>query len=519
MAVTDRLAGPPWMIMCAYMLALVALGCGRGDDRAYSRESTVIVATSEGAEDLNPDFDHTARFLVFLPLVTYDENGELAGRLVERWEHSSDYRTWTFHLRQDVRWHDGVPVTAHDIKFTLELLTHPDVLELDPGEYESMTVLDDSTITIRYTLPTDALDGFTVYYPRHLLEGLDTKEAYAWEFWTHPVGNGPYRFVRYLPETMMEFEANPDFYKGKPKIERVVLKFTGDAGPGLTELLSGNVDVVMYANPAQIPMLAADPRFRFYHGINEGVARAIYWQHDHPLFRDARVRRALTLAINRRELLKVLNLPEDLPLVDGVYTRRQLRRGELPDPLPYDPSQARTLLDAAGWRDVDGDGVREREGKAARFTALVSTMPQFVEIGVYVQDQLRRVGVRMDVQYGDNGMILEKTRTGNFDAAFTFFVPGESNWFQRYFSEDFPLGYRNAEVLNLIDRAKTTGDPDAEDHIYRRLSEIFREDVPITLLFPRVEYTFVHRRIRGLSSPWRGNPVAHMEYLWLEDEN
>ena len=146
-------------------------------------------------------------------------------------------------------------------------------------------------------------------------------------------------------------------------------------------------------------------------------------------------------------------------------------------------------------------------------------MPQFVEIGVYVQDQLRRVGVRMDVQYGDNLMILEKTRTGNFDAAFTFFVPGESNWFQRYFSEDFPLGYRNAEVLNLIDRAKTTGDPDAEDHIYRRLSEIFREDVPVTLLFPRIEYTFVHRRIRGLSSPWRAEPVAHMEYLWLEDEN
>ena len=74
-------------------------------------------------------------------------------------------------------------------------------------------------------------------------------------------------------------------------------------------------------------------------------------------------------------------------------------------------------------------------------------------------------------------------------------------------------------MLNLIDRAKTTGDPDAEDHIYRRLSEIFREDVPVTLLFPRVEYTFVHRRIRGLSSPWRGNAAWFMEYLWLEEDD
>ncbi len=73
-------------------------------------------------------------------------------------------------------------------------------------------------------------------------------------------------------------------------------------------------------------------------------------------------------------------------------------------------------------------------------------------------------------------------------------------------------------MLNLIDRAKVTGDPDLRDYIYRELTEIFREDVPITLLFPRVEYTFVHRRIQGLSSPWRANPASYMEYLWLEED-
>ena len=493
-------------------IALGGIHCGEGKDRVYSRGSTVIVA-SEGAGDELPVFAHG--HLVFLPLVAYEENGELEGRLLRGWEHSPDYREWTFHLRTDIRWHDGVPVTAHDVKFSMELMMHPDVLEASPGYFGSIAVLDDSTITFRYTLPTNALDDYTVYYPRHLLEGLDPKEAYKWEFWKQPVGNGPYRFVRYLPQTMMEFEANPNYYRGKPSIQRVVLKFTGAAG--LTELLSGNVDVVMYANPAQIPTLAADPRFRVYYWINEGVIRAIYWQHNHPLFRDARVRRALTLAINRRELLGVLNLPEDTPIVDGPYTLRQLRLRQLPDPLPYDPDRARALLDAAGWRDRNGDGVREQEGTEARFTALVSTLPQFAQIAVYVQDQLRRVGVRMEVQYGGNVMILSKTRRGEFEAAFTFFVR-ELDWFQPYFSNDFPLGYRNAEVLNLIDRAKVTGAPDVRDHIYRELTEIFREDVPVTLLFPRIQHSFVHRRIRGLSSPWRAHPLFFMEDLWMEEE-
>ncbi len=203
---------------------------------------------------------------MFLPLVTRDQSGQVQPRLAQRWQHSNDYREWTFHLRQDVRWHDGIPVTAHDIKFTLELFAHPDVLY--DGIWrgiKSITVPDDWTLRITYTRPTDALYTWTVYYPRHLLKDLEPKEFYDWEFWTHPVGNGPYRYVRHVPKTMIELEANPDFYKGKAKIDRVVLKFGG--GTALTELLSGNVDAITSVNRANISKLAGDPRFRVYdHG-------------------------------------------------------------------------------------------------------------------------------------------------------------------------------------------------------------------------------------------------------------
>jgi peptide/nickel transport system substrate-binding protein len=316
---------------------------------------------------------------------------------------------------------------------------------------------------------------------------------------------------------MMEFEANPNYFRGKPGIERVVLKFVGEKA-GVTELLSGNVDVISYTNPTRIPKLANDPRFRVYYWLYVGVAQAIYWQNDHPLFQDPRVRRALTLAINRRELLQLLSLPEDLPLFDGIYTPRLFRRGELAEPLPHDPARARALLDAAGWRDENGDGVREREGKEARPTAIVADLPGFQEMAIYVQNQLRQVGVRMGIRVLENTIVNERVRDGEFEVAFAPFRH-EPRWLNNRFGKDSPIGYTNAEVAALIGRAMVTTEPDEMDRIYRELMEIFRRDVPVTFLHPVIRTFIAHRRLRGLSTPFRADPLRFMEHLWLEEED
>ncbi len=127
--------------MCAGSLAVAAIGCRRAGDPAYARGSTLVMAISD-VNDIKPDVTDLD-FLVFLSLAKVDERGELEPGLAQRWEHSPDYREWTYRLRTDVRWHDGVPVTAHDVKFTLDLLSHPDVHEYI---FESVTVLDDFTV-------------------------------------------------------------------------------------------------------------------------------------------------------------------------------------------------------------------------------------------------------------------------------------------------------------------------------------------------------------------------------------
>ena len=488
--------------LCAGSLALSAVGCAPGMDRASARGNKVIVPYTPSMEG---PFGLGAPSLLFISLVRFTERGDLEGHLARSWEHSADFRSWTYHLRTDVRWHDGAPVSAHDVKFTLDLLSRPESAQFLP--FESIDVLDDWTVAVR--------SGHGLHYqtqacwPKHLLERLDPRSLYRWDFWTHAVGNGPYRFMRYVPETMVELEANPDYYRGKPKIDRVVLKFSEQAG--LTELLSGNVDV-MSGNVARFRSENLDPRLRLYYWYEDTSARGIYWQNQHPLFRDPRVRRALTLAINRRELLPVINVPGDVTLVDGPYTLRQLRRGQLPAPLPYDPEQARALLDAAGWHDRDGDGVRERDGQGFRFTAIVF-QPPYPTIAQYVQDQFHRVGVHMDLQPLDDSVVTERLKRGAFEAAFA------TLWGSRWLlDKPSSIGYENPAFFALFQRAKDTADPDEEDRTYRELANIVRADAPVTFLCPKVDLDVVHRRVRGLSSPWRANPVEFMEYLWLEPD-
>ena len=493
-------------IESASLLALLTLpiagGCRNARDPALERGATVVMAVPD-ASVLKPDA-WDLDFLTFLPLANWNEHGELEGRLARSWEHSPDWKELTYHLRTDVSWDDGKPVTARDVKFTLDLLALPAI-----AEYSGLTatIIDDSTVRIRAPKP-DYLNDI-VYYPEHLLASLDPRKFWEWEFWTHPVGNGPFRFVRYLPERLIEFEANPGYYKAKPRIQRVILKFVGEAG--LTELLSGNVDMAK-ATSDQIPRMTRDPRFRIYTGPSAS-AFPIYWKADNPLFRDPSVRRALTLAIDRRELLRFMNLSQDAPITDGVLTDRQFRRHEWPMPLPFDTAQARALLQAAGWSDRDGDGILDKDRRPFRFTASVGSRRGLEKMAVYVQAQLQRVGVQMDIRLFDESVMWDKLRGGDFEA---WMFIHQSGALRRDFGRGNPLGYANVQAFELIDRLEQTADPDEEDRIHRKISKIFQTDPPMVRLIPYSFTYFVHRRIRGLNTPFHASPDTYMDDLWVD---
>ena len=492
--------------------ASTLVACSGGRER---RDRSTVTVLDRGAYDgaFDPVDAMPGKFLVFLPLAVWNSRGELEGRLAESWDHSSDFRTWTIRLRDGIRWHDGAPVTAHDMKFTLDLLQHPDTLMFAPGGY-AVNVLDDRTYTITYQRmdPDDdgAVNDWTVCWPKHLLEKLDPKQFNSWDFWWHPVGCGPYRHVRTVPKTMMAFEANPDYDRGKPKIEKVVVKLGGTSA--IPELRSGNVDAVTSVSRAEVLNIGRDGRFRAHQQILAWSFYALYWNTRHPWFREAEVRRALTCAINRRELIQLLKLPEDAYPISFVGGGRQFRRGDFAEPHPHDRGLASQLLDQAGW-ERRGKGWRERHGLPFRFRALVAGTATDLAPAVYVQDQLRRIGVRMDIRViSDINLVKSRIRNGEFEAALTNTGPWNPEILRG-------TGYDSRTFFDMLERTRTTFDPVEKQRLQSELARVVQEDVPLTLLFPYVGTSIASTRLRGLdNSLYREDPTWCMDQLWLEEE-
>lgn len=494
------------VIFCLAFAVMGSQYCKRVSDRSAANKSQITILCSERSEqnvfrDGGPNM-----WLVFLPLAFMDEEGQAQPGLLESWEHSGDYTEWTFHLRQDVKWNDGVRVTAKDVKFSLELFTSPE-LWYEQKVFDEITIIDDFTCRLSSSHPFDAL----LYHwygicPQHLLGDLKTADFFYWEFWKQPVGDGLYRYVRHVPQTMVELEYNPDFIGEKPNIEHIILKFGENR---LTELLSGNVDAVTEIPSLEVIKMGRDSRFNTYYEFNVTIAYTIIWNHKSPLFRDPVIRHALTLAVNRNELIQVLNLPYNTPLFDTIITNGQFSQAEVPPPLPYEPEKAKKLLEAEGWVDAKNhDGVREKNGREFRFSLFVSE--DLLTTAVFIQDQLRRVGVHMEIVPQELRLSVAKIKEGKFDAVMRGFQQFDPYW-------NFG-GYDNPKLRQLLHNALLSVTYDELDSNTRKMWPIFQKDLPWLFLYPEVKFYIVHKRIRGLESPHRAHPIRFVQNLWIEEE-
>ncbi len=504
------------LAVCICFVALTNVQCGPDVGGNETDSSTLTIHVPNGDERmLGPYFVDLSWFFVFLGMAARSEYADdPEPRLLDRWEHTPDYTEWTVHVREGVRWGDGVPVTAEDVKFSLELWTDPNIA-YEYRFFDTITVLDTHTLRMTFKEPVAAkifVYNWLAIVPKHLLDSLDVERIFSWPFWIQPVGHGPYRYVRHIPGVLTELEVNPDYYGQTPNIPTIVLRYGGN---GLTELLSENVDIAIRLTPLEALQLSADPRFRIYHKVFHSQHVAIVWNHRNTLFRDAEIRRALTMSIDRRELHRILNYPDDLPIVDVPIKTRHHVQGVVPDPLPFDPERASRLFAGAGWVDTDGDDILDRNGQDFQFTLLTTT--EAVAQAVYIQDQLRRAGILMEIGTFDRAVVRAKTRAHDFDAAIVMY-----NYIEQ-FGEFSRSGYENPEVSRLRDIAWFTIDQDEADEHMRELWQIVGAEIPITYLHPELRYLAAHRWVRGLQNTSGRIPTSTplpllLEHVWIEDE-
>jgi peptide/nickel transport system substrate-binding protein len=213
-------------------------------------------------------------------------------------------------------------------------------------------------------------------------------------------------------------------------------------------------------------------------------------------------------------------MPEDLKIFDVLFTPYHYMNDKIPAPLTYDQETANQLLDQAGWR-MGENGIRNKSGRDFRFEMNIPSgniaMGSYAEAAVLIQAQLRKIGILMDIQNLEGFLLDKRLLAGRFQAAINWFYQGPVQLL-KWFGEDSPLGYRNPRMIQLLHEYKNTVDTSEVNRIFGEIMPIMAQDMPMTFLFPHIHTCVAQKRIKGLSSPFRAQPIWAMEHLWIEEE-
>jgi peptide/nickel transport system substrate-binding protein len=536
------------LVLCA---ALLAGACA--EDRAAARPAagervpgseryggTLVIGGGADVTDVSPltwklqTALYMQQFLLFLPLLAYDERLQPVPRLARSWEVNADTTALTFHLRDDVHWHDGRRTSAHDLQFSYERARDPGTGYIYSGmfaPYGRAEVVDSFTWRVGLEPHAEFLDVWRVFapVPRHVLEGVAPEDLARHPFATRsPVGNGPFRFVERVAGQRWVFEANPDFpaeLGGRPYLDRVVYRVIPEPTTLLTELLTGGIDVYTRAPVEQAERIARDPGVRLVHYPDRAWTHVV-WNHRRAPFGDARVRRALTLAVDRQAVVETARAGYGSvanSTVAPVFPQHDPAAGA---DLGFDPDRARALLAEAGLRDRDGDGVLEDPaGRPFRFTLEVPQgYPERRDAGEMVQADLRRIGVDARLRTTEFNSLLARlsdARRRDFDAVVLSWAPEYRIDDSELFAcrkRDAPVaftGYCDPATDALLDSIARTVDRARAQGLWSRYQHRIARDQPVTFLFFSEQLHGIGRRVQGAAPDARGYWVG-IERWWID---
>lgn len=441
---------------------------------------------------------------------------ELKPILAESWEVSDDHLTYTFRLRKDVKFSDGVPLTAHDVKFTYDKIKDPAVDAASLRNYYndvvSCELTDDYTVVFKCSQPYFKHIDFLALevLPKHIYgEGDFNKHPNN----RAPVGSGPYVFERWDTGSQVVLARNENYWGEKPKLKKIVYKFITDNNAALQVLERQDLDL-MAMTPEQWVTRASKPDFQAKFNLRSYYPPRysyIVWNERRPQFADKCVRRAMTLLLDRPLILETIFHGLGRP-AQGVFFDESENNLDL-KPLPFDPQQAKQLLDEAGWIDTDNDGIRDKDGVPFKFEMQVgSGIREYEQLATVYQEELKRAGIEMAIRPLEWATFSDRLHTRNFDAApLSWGTPDviNSDPYQIWHSSQIDKGsnygkFISEEADKIIEAGRLEFDREKRIRMYHRFQEIVYDEQPYTLLFNHQFLVAIDKRFRNVRVYKRG---------------
>ena len=496
-------------------------------EAAKNRTDTLIVGTTDPKGEFVPiygstKYDSWVNELIFSGLISNNEKGEPIPDVAESFEVSEDGKTYTFKLNKGIKFTNGEELKAKDVAFTFTSICDPgydgprmdavrnlvgyeEYNKGDATSVEGIKVIDDYTIEFT-NKEVDAKGIWNFEY------GIMPESVYAFEKGNfqavkdkllQPVGSGPYKFVHFKQGQEVKFEKNPDYWKGEPKIPYVVMKVT-NAQTLLQELMAGTVDIDRVgATPENIEPLKQAGFLNMdlymqngygYMGMNFGSDKV----------KDPKVRQALVYGLNRQGFMDSYYQGYGQVYNSHILPTSWAYNPDVPK-YEYNPDKANELLDEAGWKDTNGNGVRDKDGVELELQWLTYTDSKYVDSLIpIVQQSWEQIGVKVTPELMEFGTMLDKVDKREYDifnAAWSLSIdPDPSELFT--IAQDVPggfnnVGWRNEEADKLLKEGKSTIDQEARKKAYYEWQLKFSEDLPYILLGNAQEMFASSSRVKG----------------------
>ncbi len=412
--------------------------------------------------------------------------------LADSFSFSEDSLQVTFHIHPGVTWHDGEPFTADDVVFAHEVCKAPEI------NWSAVSWLDHITdveavdsLTVRFTYDErymyQVVDANVCYpLPEHILGDVPLAEMANHPIARAPVGNGPFRFVSWSSGQEVVLEANPDFVLGRPHLNRISYRIIPDATNLATQIQNGDVDLFPRVTPPSLyPQFENDPDL-VMHSYPGRSYSYIAWNTQDPIFQDKRVRQALTLASDRQAIVDALLYGQGRvgtqPLISTIWAHDPTIA-----PWPFDPDSAKALLEAAGWVDTDGDGIREKDGRRLSFTMKTNNDNRLrVDIATVLQQQYQAIGADVQPVTLEFNTFIEQLLAKDFQSAVAGWNVGIKAELAPTFGEGELFNFvsaDNPELQRLIPEAELTRDMEAAKALWSRAQRIIVDEAYYTFLF------------------------------------